>query len=93
MSVEILYFADLKEITGNEKETFNLTALNLRSLLELLFKKYPSIKEIIWDEKSNTLKNKISIAINDKLIKRDDESSTLLSDGDRLALLLSVSGG
>lgn len=93
MVVEILFFADLKDITGKEKENFNLSESNLSNLLTELFKKYSDIKELIWNDKDNNLKNNVSVAINDEIINGKNIESKSLSDGDKIAFLLPISGG
>lgn len=92
MIVEVLYFAEFKEITGKEKEKFELHENNLLTLLNLLFKKY-NLKNLIWDEKNQKIHNLISIIINNQAIFEKDPSLIGLDDGDTIAFLLPVSGG
>jgi MoaD family protein len=92
MIVEVLYFAEFKDITGKEKEKFKLAENNLSGLLKLLFKKY-KLKNIIWDEENRKIHNSISIIINNQAIHKKDPSIVKLNDGDRVAFLLPVSGG
>jgi MoaD family protein len=92
MIVEVLYFAEFKDITGKEKENFELSDRNLLELLNLLFEKY-NLKNIILDEKSQKIHNLISIIINNKSIHEKNPLLISLNDGDTIAFLLPVSGG
>lgn len=93
MKVTVLYFADFKDIAGLDKENYDLDKNELIDLINLIFEKYSLFKSLIWDAINQTLKTTISIAINDKLIKKKDILSIKLSDGDKIALLLPFSGG
>ena len=93
MIVKILYFAEFKDLTGKEKEEFELNRENLKELLGLLFKKYKSIQELIWDENVQKIHNLISVIINNQPVHEKDPSLVKLKDGDTVAFLLPVSGG
>ncbi len=92
MTVEILYFAEIRDITGKEKEKFD-DLQNLEELLQLLFKKYNTLKPFLRDEKSQKIHNIISVIINNQPIHERDPSLIQLKDGDTVAFLLPVSGG
>lgn len=92
MNVEILYFAEFKEITKKDKEYFD-SVDNLKDLIIKLNNKYPNIKKLIWDERAKKLRNSISIVLNHEAAHNVDLSKTLLSDGDKVAFLLPISGG
>ena len=92
MFVEILYFAEIKDITGKEKEKFDAVK-NLEDLLLMLFKKYEILRNLIWDEKTQEIHNFISVIINNQAIRKKDPSLVPLNDGDRVAFLSPVSGG
>ncbi|MFX0188330.1 MAG: MoaD/ThiS family protein [Candidatus Hodarchaeota archaeon] len=93
MKIEVLYFADLKDITGKDKENFILNTNKLSEVVNILLEKHQSFRNIIWDEKNNSLKEIISVAINDSIIQKKEKYSIELSEGDRIAFLLPVSGG
>ena len=93
MKIEVLYFADLKDITGKDREIFFLNKNKVMELVNLLFEKYHYIKNLIWDENRSSLKDIISLAINDNIIHEKDKLSINLIEGDRIAFLLPVSGG
>ena len=92
MFVEILYFAEIKDITGEEREKFEIS-LNLNDLLQILFEKYNSLKDLIWDEEAQKIHDLISVIINNQAIYQKDPSLILLNDGDTIAFLFPVSGG
>ncbi len=93
MIINILYFAELKDITNKENEKFELESRDIKELINLLIKKYPSLQDLIWDQKIQNLRDTISIIINNQAIHVKDNSSKELNDGDTIAFLLPVSGG
>ncbi len=92
MKIEVLYFAEFKDLTGKEKEEFDLSSNNLQGVLNLLFEKY-HLKKLIWDEKVQKIHNLISVIINNQAIHEKNPSLIRLKDGDKIAFLLPVSGG
>jgi len=92
MFVEILYFAEIKDITGKEKERFEIFN-NFEELLQLLFKKYDALQDLLWDENSQKINKVFSVIINNQSIHEKDTSKIKLNDGDTVAFLLPVSGG
>ena len=92
MIVEVLYFAEFKDITSKEKEKFEINE-NLEDLLDLLFKKYESLRNLIWDEKTQKIHSLISIIINNQAIHEKNPLKINLKDGNTIAFLLPVSGG
>jgi MoaD family protein len=94
MIVEVLYFAEFKDITGKEREKFEISNSHLKEVVKLLSEKYGRrIHNLIWDEKVQKIHNLISIIINNHPIHEKDPSIINLSDGDTIAFLMPVSGG
>ena len=94
MIVEVLYFAEFKDITGKEREKFELYNSQLKELVKLLSKKYGErIHNLIWDENIQKIHNQVSMIINNNPIHEKDPSVINLSDGDTIAFLMPVSGG
>ncbi len=93
MKVEILYFADFKDITGKDKEFLELDENTVNGLTLKIFSKYNPIKNLIWDDEIKNLKGNISIVINDKLITGKNKGKIELLDGDKVAFLLPFAGG
>ncbi len=92
MNVEVLYFAEFKDITGKEKEKFDLPKSNLLGLLDILFERY-KLKNIIWNDQNQQIHSSISIIINNQAIHEKNPSLIKLDEGDKIAFLLPVSGG
>ncbi|TFF95684.1 MAG: MoaD/ThiS family protein [Promethearchaeota archaeon] len=93
MTIEVLYFAELKEITGKEKEVLPLKDITIKELLKVLFGEYPQLKNLLWDEESEDIAQSISIAINHQIKKRNTTQEIILKEGSTLAFLLPISGG
>ncbi len=91
--VNILYFAELKEITKKESEKLELVNGELKELIDLIVKKYPGIQDLIWDKKTQNLSNTISTIINNQAIHTKAPLLKKLNDADTVAFLLPVSGG
>ena len=92
--VKVLYFADFKTITQKNEEYFNHNQpKKLGEVVKILIKKYPLLKNILLEGKTNTIKNTISIAINHSIINNHNPLSEPLQKDDILAFLLPVSGG
>jgi len=93
MKVEILYFADFKEITGKNREFLELKENTVEGLTSKILSKYNPIKNLIWNDEIKNLKENISIVINDKLITDKNKGKMKLRDGDKVAFLLPFAGG
>ena len=82
--MKILYFAWLKNKTGKSKEFIRDKKIkDVNSLLNLISKKYPSLREYI------NKKDILRIAINLKYTAKNKK----LSDSDEIAIFPPVSGG
>jgi len=92
MEVEVLYFAEFKDITRKEREKFKLSNSTLAGLLSLLFEKY-KLSNLIWDEKNQKIHQSISVIINNQATHEKNPSLINLNDRDTIAFLLPVSGG
>ncbi|GAH40446.1 unnamed protein product, partial [marine sediment metagenome] len=91
---EVLYFAEFKDITGKEKEKFELSNNQLKSLIELLLKKYKlPLRNLLWDDNAQNISNLISVIINNQAVIQKNPLLTEVKDGDVIAFLLPVSGG
>jgi len=93
MKVEVLYFANFKDITEKDREFLELKGNTVEELTSKLFNKYDPIKNLIWDEEIKSLKVDISIVLNDKLITDKNKGKVALVDGDKVAFLLPFAGG
>jgi len=93
MKVEILYFADFKDITGKDREFLDLDEKTIVGLTSKIFSMYNPLKNLIWDNEIKNLKGNISIVINDKLFTGKNKGKIELIDGDKVAFLLPFAGG
>ena len=94
MIVEVLYFAEFKDITGKEKEKLELSDNKLQNLIELLLDTYKlPLRNLLWEEKTQNISNIISIIINNKPLLQKNPLLAELNDGDVIAFLMPVSGG
>ncbi|MGV9197681.1 MAG: MoaD/ThiS family protein [Promethearchaeia archaeon] len=93
MSVEVLYFADLREITQKRHEKIRLTEFSISELAEILFQKYSGLKKHLWSAEKNGFKPSISVVINDQKLSENNILTHKLEKGDKIAFLLPISGG
>ena len=94
MIVEVLYFAEIKDITGKEKERFELSGNQLKDLIDLLLTKYKlPLRNLLWDEDTQNISNLISIIINNQALLQENPLLAQINDGDVIAFLMPVSGG
>ena len=93
MNIEVLYFADFKDITGKDREFFELKENTVEGLTSTILSKYNPIKNLIWNDELKNLKENITIVINDKLITDKNKGKMKLRDGDKVAFLLPFAGG
>ncbi|HQQ93447.1 MAG TPA: MoaD/ThiS family protein [Bacteroidia bacterium] len=77
MGIEVLFFGELAEISGNSSAGLDL-ARDTDELLEILMVKYPDLRN-----------KSFSVALNNKMIKGPKP----LNEGDVLALMPPFSGG
>ena len=93
MKVEMLYFADFKDITGKAREFLELDDNTLTDLNSKIFNKYNPIQNLIWDNEIKSLKRNVSIVINDQVVNEKNAGKLKLKDGDKVAFLLPFEGG
>jgi len=93
MKVEMLYFANFKDITGKNREFIELKENTVEGLTSKIVCKYNLVKNLIWDNDTKNLKGNISIVINDKMITDKNKGKKKLLDGDKVAFLLPFAGG
>ena len=92
MIVEVLYFAEFKDITGKEKEKFDLSENNLKELINLLIEKY-NFQHLLLDETTQKVQDHISIIINNEPVYETDPLLIEVNNDDIIAFLLPVSVG
>lgn len=94
MNIEIKFFTSLREITG--KKTISLLlkdVISVEELIYLLINKYgKEFKEYVYTDQGK-VQDFLSFLINGKNINNLKGFSTLLKDGDVIAILPPVGGG
>lgn len=81
MTVDVLYFSLLRDVSGCEKEAVALDdPADVAGLVEKLFARYTGLRD--WDKS-------LLVAVNGEYADRN----TSLSDGDEVALMPPVQGG
>jgi sulfur-carrier protein len=81
ISINLLYFAFVKDKTGVEFDLLDLPSdTSVKSLIHLILEKHPALSNII---------DMIQISVNYKIVDVD----TILKDGDEIAFLPPISGG
>ncbi len=81
MEVKITFFGRFREITGENETTLEIKKdLTLKEILEIIFRKYPRLKE----EKNNML-----FSVNHRYASLE----TIVRDGDEIAVFPPVVGG
>ena len=93
MKIEILYFADFKDITGKTREFLELNENSIESLTLQILSKYNPMQNLIWDDEIKSLKRNVSIVINDQMVHEKNAGKLKLKDGDKVAFLLPFAGG
>ncbi|MHA1726006.1 MAG: MoaD/ThiS family protein [Promethearchaeota archaeon] len=94
MKIEVLYFADFKDITGKDREILEIRNDNsLKGIIELLMEKYPMIEKLLWNNDTQNFNESVSIILNHESLSSNISLASSLSDGDKIAFLLPISGG
>ena len=78
MAIEVLFFGQIKEVTGRQADQINLVT-DLEELSKALNARYPELHE-----------KPFKWAVNERLVNKEDQS---LQDGDQVALLPPFAGG
>jgi molybdopterin synthase sulfur carrier subunit len=88
--VNVRLFANLREIVGNPHLT--VEAGTIREVLTTLQAEYPALRSMLCDD-DGEVRSYITILVNGKNIREIEALTTLLSDGDEVAIFPPVSGG
>jgi molybdopterin synthase sulfur carrier subunit len=88
--VNVRLFANLREIVGNPHLT--VEAGTIREVLTTLQAEYPALRAMLCDD-DGEVRSYITILVNGKNIREIEALTTLLSDGDEVAIFPPVSGG
>lgn len=91
MSIEVVFFANLREIVGKKK--IHASANSIGELLENILKEHEELEEEIFKSETRELKDFITILVNGERIELLDGMETKLNDGDRIVILPPAAGG
>ncbi|MEJ2241965.1 MAG: MoaD family protein [Candidatus Bathyarchaeota archaeon] len=94
MNIEIKFFTSLREITRKKMISLQLNdVISVDELISLLIKKYgKDFKEYVYTDQGK-VQDFLSFLINGQNINNLEGFSTLLKDGDVIAILPPVGGG
>ncbi len=94
MKVTIKFFTSLREITGNKMVNLELKNLiSVEQLLSLLFEKYgQEFRDYVYNQEGK-VQDFLSFLVNGKNINNLEGFSTILKEGDIIAILPPVGGG
>lgn len=93
MLVKVIYFAEFQRITGKDIEEFELKNNEIKELLNLLLKKYSSMKALLWSNRTESINSNVSVIVNNNPIHSPNVLFTSLREGDEVIFLLPISGG
>jgi molybdopterin synthase sulfur carrier subunit len=88
--ISVRLFANLREIVGNPQLV--LEASTIRELLATLRSEHPALRSVLCDD-DGEVRSYITILVNGKNIREMEALTTILSDGDEVAIFPPVSGG
>jgi adenylyltransferase/sulfurtransferase len=91
MSIKVRIPTPLQKLTNNQVEV-ECEGSNIQELITNLDKKYPGIKERLYDE-NNKLRRFINFFVNDKDIRFLQGDNTELKDGDEVSIIPAIAGG
>jgi len=92
MRINVLAFANFREILGKEREMCLLEGATVRDLLDLLAADGQAFKEAAFDE-SGMLRDYVLLMVNKKRIDPVLDLSRQLQEGDELAIFPPLAGG
>ena len=91
MSITIRIPTPLQKLTQNQAEV-KANGANIRELIEDLEKKFPGIKERIYDE-TGEIRRFINIYVNEEDVRFLQQDATPLKDGDEVSMIPAIAGG
>lgn len=91
MSIKVRIPTPLQKLTESQSEV-EIEGNDVRAVLANLEKKYPGMKERIYDDKGN-LRRFINFYVNDEDIRFLKSEDTELKDGDELSIVPAIAGG
>jgi sulfur-carrier protein len=91
MAIKVRVPTPLQKLTQNQGEV-EVTGTSVKEVLADLEKRYPGIKERLYDEKGS-LRRFINFYVNEEDIRFLQGDNTSLKDGDELSIVPAIAGG
>ena len=91
MPVKVRIPTPLQKLTRDQAEV-DISAKNVKELLDVLEKQYPGIKARLCDE-SGRVRRFVNIYLNEEDIRFLKQESTALKDGDEVSIVPAIAGG
>jgi len=91
MPIKVRIPTPLQKLTQNKPEV-DVTAKNVKELLDGLERQYPGIKDRLCDE-AGRLRRFVNIYLNEEDIRFLKQESTPLKDGDEVSIVPAIAGG
>ena len=91
MPVTVRVPTPLQKLTQNQRE-IKACATNIKELIEDMEKKFPGIKDRIYDEQGK-VRQFINIYVNEEDIRFLQNEETPLQDGDEVSIIPAIAGG
>ena len=95
LSVRVLFFASVRELAGAAEAavSFDGAPVTIATLLERLLQDYPQLSQSASGGGATSSLEGVSVAVNKQYARAEAFGSTLLHDGDEVALIPPISGG
>jgi len=91
MPIKVRIPTPLQKLTQNQGEV-EVTGTSVKEALADLEKRYPGIKDRLYDEKGS-LRRFINFYVNEEDIRFLQSDNTALKDGDELSIVPAIAGG
>ncbi len=91
MPITVRVPAPLQKLTQNQPEV-KANGANIKELMEDLEKKFPGIRERVYDE-TGKVRRFINIYVNEEDVRFLQQDATLLKDGDEVSIIPAIAGG
>lgn len=91
MTVKVRIPTPLQKLTQDQAEV-NVSARNVKELLDALESQYPGIKGRLCDE-SGKVRRFVNIYLNEEDVRFLSQEATALKDGDEISIVPAIAGG
>lgn len=91
MSVKVRIPTPLQKLTQQKAEV-EVSAANVKGLIQELEKKFPGIKDRLCDEQGK-IRRFVNVYLNEEDIRFLKQDETTLKDGDEISIVPAIAGG